>query len=105
VAIQLDEAWLNSIGLGELPPAEKDHLLAQIYLTLEKRVGTKLSKQMSDVQMSEFYKFVQSKDMKGAMVWLKSNLPGYSQAVQEELAALKAEIAADAPKILATFKS
>ena len=44
---KLDENLLIELGLGSLPPEEKNKMLAHIYETLEMRVGMKLAEQMS----------------------------------------------------------
>ena len=51
---QLDDNLLRELGLGSLPPAEKNKMLAHIYETLELRVGMKLAEQMTDAQLDEF---------------------------------------------------
>lgn len=56
--IQLNNDFLVSIGLGDLPAEDKQKMLQHIYETLELRVGMRLAKQMSDEQLDEFEKFV-----------------------------------------------
>lgn len=56
--IQLNNDFLVSIGLGELPTEDKQKMLQHIYETLELRVGMRLAKQMNDEQLDEFEKFV-----------------------------------------------
>ncbi len=56
--IQLNNDFLASIGLAELPDSDKQSMLQHIYQTLELRVGMRLAKQMSDSQLDEFEKFV-----------------------------------------------
>ena len=51
---QLDENFLNDIGLGSLPEAQKKPFLQHIYEELELRVGTRLSDGLSDEQLEEF---------------------------------------------------
>ena len=54
---QLDDNLLKELGLGDLPAAEKNKMLAHIYETLELRVGMKLAEQMTDAQLDEFEAF------------------------------------------------
>ena len=97
---QLDDNLLRELGLGELPAAEKNKMLAHIYETLELRVGMKLAEQMSDAQLDEFEGFIDRNDEPGALKWLETNFPNYKQVVGEELEKLKAEIKQQAPQIM-----
>src|SRR5215212_7079215 len=97
---QLDDNLLKELGLGELPAAEKNKMLAHIYETLELRVGMKLAEQMTDAQLDEFEAFIDRNDEAGALKWLETNFPDYKQVVADELDKLKAEIKQQAPAIL-----
>lgn len=98
---KLDNTFLEELGLGALPPAEKNKMLAHIYETLEMRVGMKLAEQMSNEQLDEFESFINKQDEAGALKWLESNFPNYKQVVAEQLDILKAEISQVAPQIVA----
>lgn len=98
---KLDNAFLEELGLGSLPPVEKNKMLAHIYETLEMRVGMKLAEQMSNEQLDEFESYINKKDEAGALKWLESNFPNYKQVVAEELEKLKGEIKQVAPQIVA----
>ena len=97
---KLDDALLEELGLGSLPPAEKNKMLAHIYETLELRVGMKLAEQMSDAQLDEFENFIDRNDEAGALKWLETNFPNYKDVVADELEKLKAEIKEQAPQIV-----
>lgn len=99
---KLDDNLLRELGLGDLPPAEKNKMLGHIYETLEMRVGMTLAQQMTDEQLSEFETFIDSNDEAGALKWLETNFPNYKQVVADELEKLKAEVKAAAPQILAS---
>ena len=97
---QLDDNLLQELGLGSLPAAEKNKMLAHIYETLELRVGMKLAEQMSDEQLDEFEAFIDKNDEAGALTWLETNFPNYKQVVADELEKLKGEIKQQAPAIV-----
>jgi len=97
---QLDDNLLKELGLGDLPAAEKNKMLAHIYETLELRVGMKLAEQMTDAQLDEFEGFIDRNDEAGALKWLETNFPDYKQVVADELEKLKAEIRQQAPAIM-----
>ena len=97
---QLDDNLLRELGLGDLPAAEKNKMLAHIYETLELNVGMRLADQMSDSQLDEFEGFIDRNDEAGALKWLESNFPHYKDVVAEELNKLKNDIKAQAPEIM-----
>ena len=97
---QLDDNLLRELGLGDLPAAEKNKMLAHIYETLELRVGMKLAEQMSDAQLDEFEGFIDRNDEAGALKWLETNFPNYKDVVAQELDRLKGEIKEQAPAIM-----
>lgn len=98
--IRIDDSLLEEIGLISLPKQERDQMLRQIYETLEMRVGMRLAERMTDQQLDEFERFIDTNDEAGALKWLESNFPDYKQVVADELEKLKTEIKADAPKII-----
>ena len=98
---KLDNSLLEELGLGALPTDDKNKMLGHIYETLEMRVGMKLAEQMTNEQLDEFESFVNNNDEAGALKWLETNFPGYKQVVADELEALKTEIKAAAPQIVA----
>src|SRR6185436_9726206 len=98
---KLDDNFLQELGLGGLPVAEKNKMLGHIYETLEMRVGMKLAEQMTNEQLDEFEAFIDRNDEPGALKWLETNFPNYKQVVADELEALKVEIKKTAPQILA----
>lgn len=97
---RLDDNLLQELGLGSLPAAEKNKMLAHIYETLELRVGMKLAEQMSDAQLDEFESFIDKNDEQGALAWLERNFPDYKKVVADELEKLKTEIKTQAPAII-----
>jgi hypothetical protein len=102
---QLDDNFLQSVGLGNMPTEQKDAFLEHLYEELELRVGTRLSEGMSDEQLAAFEKLIDSNDESGALSWLETNRPDYKQVVAEELEKLKQEVSSNKDKILGTDAS
>lgn len=73
---QLDEKFLNDIGLNELPDDQKRPFLQHVYEELELRVGTKLSDGLSDQQLAEFESIIDGKS-ESIDGWLSQNIPDY----------------------------
>ena len=73
---QLDNKFLEDIGLNELPEEQKKPFLQHIYDELELRVGTKLSDGMSDDQLAQFESIIDRKD-EVVVAWLSKFVPDY----------------------------
>lgn len=78
---QLDEKFLEDLGLESLPEDQRKAFLQHIYEELELRVGTKLSDGLSDAQMEEFAAIVdKKKDVTDP--WVQKHMPNYKQEAQ-----------------------
>jgi hypothetical protein len=97
---QLNDDFLQSVGLGAMPDDQRQAFLQHLYEELELRVGTRLSEGMGDDQLAQFEKLIDAKDDQGALAWLETNRPNYRDVVGEELEKLKQEVIASRDKIL-----
>lgn len=75
---QLDDKFLEDIGLGGLPEDQKKPFLQLTYDRLEYQVGIRLSEGMSDDQLEEFESII---DRKPDVItnWLAVNAPAYQE--------------------------
>lgn len=73
---QLDDNFLEELGLSGLPPEQKQAFLEHVYSQLELRVGTRLSEGLSDAQLSEFESFI-DRDAEKVRNWISINAPEY----------------------------
>lgn len=73
---QLDDKFLEDVGLSGLPEDQKKPFLQHIYDELELRVGTRLSDGMTDAQLTEFESIIDRKD-DTIIAWLTQNVPDY----------------------------
>lgn len=73
---QLDDKFLEDVGLGSLSSEQRKPFLQHIYNELELRVGTSLSTGMSDAQLTEFELIIDRKD-DIIQNWLVKNAPNY----------------------------
>jgi hypothetical protein len=73
---QLDDKFLQDLGLDQLPEDQKAAFKEHIYSELEMRVGVRLSNGLSDEQLSEFESFVDRNDEK-VRAWVAANSPDY----------------------------
>lgn len=74
---QLDDQFLQSVGLGDLPDDQKEAFLQHTYETLEERVGTRLADSLSDEQLQEFESFANQNEEK-TYGWLSAHAPDYT---------------------------
>lgn len=75
---QLDDKFLQSVGLGDLPEDQKQAFLQHTYETLEERVGTRLANGLSEAQLEEFEGFATHNEEK-INGWLNQNVPNYQE--------------------------
>lgn len=97
---QLDDTFLQGLGLGDMPEEQKEAFLQHLYEELELRVGTRLSEGMSNEQLKQFEALIDANDEQGALSWLETNRPNYKQVVEEELEKLRQEVVANKDKIV-----
>lgn len=74
---QLDDQFLQDIGLADLPEEQKKPFLQHVYDQLEYRVGVRLSEGMSDEQLEEFEAII---DRKPDVIdgWVAQNAPNFA---------------------------
>ena len=101
---QLDDNFLQQVGLGGLPEDQKQAFLAYFREQLEFRVGTKLSDGLSESQLSEFEAFM-NRNMDITNQWVTANVPDYQndQVYQKLKAGAPDTVTAD--DILAEYAS
>ena len=75
---QLDDQFLQDVGLGGLPDDQKKLFLDHFREQLELRVGTRLSEGLSEAQLEEFESFIDRRDDK-VNSWVAANVPEYEQ--------------------------
>lgn len=73
---QLNDKFLQDVGLDELPDDQKKPFLNHFREQLELRVGTRLSEGLSDAQLEEFENFIDRKDDQ-VNGWIEVNAPNY----------------------------
>lgn len=75
---QLDEKFLQDLGLDQLPEEQRQAFLQHIYSELELRVGTRLSDGLSDAQLEEFEAIIDKKE-DTIVSWIAQYAPNYHQ--------------------------
>lgn len=73
---QLDDNFLQEVGLGDLPAEQKKAFLDHFREQLELRVGTRLSDGLSDAQLEEFESFI-DRNEEQVNAWVQTHVPDY----------------------------
>lgn len=73
---QLDDTFLEEVGLATLPEAERKPFLQHVYNQLEQKVGLRLSEGMTDEQLQEFESIIDHND-EAVVAWLTQYAPDY----------------------------
>lgn len=99
---QLDDQFLNDIGLAGLPDEQKKPFLQHVYDQLEYRVGVRLSEGMTDAQLEEFEAIIDRKD-DVVNNWISTNAPGYAAEEVFQKIQQASGLAADNPALKAEY--
>ena len=95
--MQLDESFLQEMGLQAMPEDQKQAFLDYVQEELEVRIGARISKGLSEEQLNEFDAI---SDPLEAAKWLEKNRPDYREIFTLTIEELKAEIRANRSKLL-----
>jgi hypothetical protein len=99
---KIDEAFLEELGLAGLSADKKNVLVQQLLETLQLRIGTRLSEDLTDEQLDDFERTIGGAEDSSAMAeaWLKQNNPNYTAIVDEEVARLKDDLRSNLSAIM-----
>ena len=95
--MQLDEQFLQEMGLQAMPEDQKQAFLDYVQEELEVRIGERISKGLTEVQLNEFDQIT---DPLEAAKWLEKNRPDYREIVTRTIEEMKQEIRANRSKLI-----
>ena len=95
--MQLDENFLQEMGLSAMPEDQKKQFLEYVQEELEIRIGERISRGLTQVQLNEFDMIT---DPAEAADWLEKNRPDYREIVNRTIEELKAEIRANRNRLI-----
>ena len=95
--MQFDDKFLQEMGLSAMPEGQKQEFLDYIQEELEIRIGERISKGLTEVQLNEFDMIT---DQAEAAKWLEKNRPDYREIVTRTIEELKQEIRANRSKLI-----
>ncbi|MBR3248416.1 hypothetical protein IKF89_00050 [Candidatus Saccharibacteria bacterium] len=95
--MEFDEKFLQEMGLSAMPEEEKQKFLDYIQEELEVRIGERISKGLTEVQLNEFDMIT---DQAEATKWLEKNRPDFREIVTRTINEMKAEIRTNRNKLI-----
>lgn len=95
--MEFDEKFLQEMGLSAMPEGEKQKFLEYIQEELEVRIGERISKGLTEVQLNEFDMIT---DQAEATKWLEKNRPDFREIVTRTIEEMKAEIRASRNQLI-----
>lgn len=95
--MQFDEQFLQEMGLQAMPEDQKQAFLDYVQEELEVRIGERISKGLTEVQLNEFDQIT---DPLEAAKWLEKNRPDYREIVTRTIEEMKQEIRANRAKLI-----
>lgn len=99
---QLDNTFLEEVGLGSMPEEQRKPFLQYIYNELELRVGTRLSEGMSDEQLAEFEAIIDRKE-EVIVPWIERHAPNFREEPSFQRIQQATQLPSDDPRLQAEF--
>lgn len=95
--MEFNEQFLQEMGLSAMPEDQKQEFLDYIQEELEVRIGERISKGLTEVQLNEFDQIT---DQAEAAKWLEKNRPDFREIVSRTINEMKDEIRANRAKLI-----
>ncbi len=95
--MEFDDKFLQEMGLQAMPEDQKQKFLDYVQEELEVRIGERISKGLTEVQLNEFDMIT---DPLEAAKWLEKNRPDYREIVTRTIEEMKEEIRANRAKLV-----
>ena len=95
--MDFNEQFLQEMGLSAMPEEQKQKFLDYIQKELEIRIGERISRGLTKVQLNEFDMIT---DPAEASKWLEKNRPDYREIVTSTINEMKEEIRANRAKLV-----
>ena len=95
--MDFDEQFLQEMGLSAMPEDQKQKFLDYIEEQLEVRIGERISRGLTEEQLSEFDTIT---DQAEATKWLEKNRPDYREIVTRTINEMKEEIRTNRAKLV-----
>lgn len=87
--MDIDDKFLQDVGLGQMPAADKDDFVRDATVELENRLGQRISTTLS---LDELEEFEGIDDLGQAEQWLAQRVPNYEEVAGQVYDEFKDEI-------------
>lgn len=98
--MQVDDQFLQAMGLDGLEGEEKAKALDDVLYTLNMRVGKRVAEILNEEQAAQFEKLSDSVSNEEISKWLEDNVPNHAQIVEEEAQKMKNEVQATVNQVM-----
>lgn len=95
--MEFDDKFLQEMGLSAMPEDKKQAFLDYVQEELEVRIGERISRGLTEVQLNEFDMITDSAE---AAKWLEKNRPDYREIVNRTINEMKEEIRANRARLV-----
>ena len=95
--MEFNEQFLQEMGLSAMPEEQKQKFLAYVQEELEIRIGERISRGLTEVQLNEFDMITNQAE---AAKWLEKNRPDFREIVNRTIEEMKAEIRANRDRLI-----
>lgn len=95
--MEFNEQFLQEMGLSSMPEGQKQKFLAYVQEELEIRIGQRISRGLTEVQLNEFDMIT---DQTEATKWLEKNRPDFREIVNRTIEEMKSEIRSNRDKLI-----
>ena len=96
-SMEFNEQFLQEMGLSAMPEDEKQRFLDYIQEELEVRIGERIARGLTEVQLNQFDMIT---DPAEAAKWLEVNRPDYREIVTRTIEEMKEEIRANRSRLV-----
>lgn len=99
--MRIDDTLISKLGLGALGPTDRANFLRAFQADLERAVGNRLYRLMTDEAVTEFSLAYEREDHDRAYEIMRADVPDLSEVVRQEGDRLCALVGERVPEILA----
>lgn len=89
VTPQIDDQFLQSMGLTALNVEQKQKVIEDVLHTLNLKVAQRVADNLSESQMDEFERLSENSSQEEISKWLSNNVPNHMQIIEEEAQGLR----------------
>ncbi len=103
---QVDDQFLNDMGLAGLEGEQRQKALEDILYTLDMKVAERVSESLSEEQVIKFEELTEGEPNEEALSqWLAQNVPNYQQLIGEEAEKMRSDASSAVDRIMGSAQN